>query len=284
MLAARGEARVSGIRVSEDAYHGAMRGSKALWRVRAILNKIPGAYRMFRYITTHLGEGKVYRIRTGTMKGFRWRRYNTLNFWYHLGLFEPHVSRLVEGLLRPGDCFWDVGANGGYHSLLAARTVGPKGSVLAVEANPFLAPLIEEQLRLNDITNCSVLSVAISDHQGQALLVVDDNSLKSTLSDMASNDAKRTIEVNTTTLDALAGDHPLPSLIKIDVEGAESGVLLGAVNLLRNARATVLVSTHGEKSRAECKRILQDVGYVASAVPGFDQMLCARPDRPLGSV
>ncbi len=258
------------------AYHGPMRASRIVWRLRSVANRIPGAYAGFRYITTHLGEGKVYRIRTGPMAGLRWRRYNSLNFWYHLGLFEPHISQLIEGSLRHGDSFWDIGANGGYHTLLAARRVGSDGHVLAVEANPRLKPLIETQLRLNHVTNCTVVSVAVSNRQGTASFAVADNSLKSSLSDSRLTGESNTLEVQTTTLDALMKHHAPPHLIKIDVEGAEAQVLEGGQRLLSAAgRPRLLVSTHGEEATAQCERILKDHGYAVAPVPGFAQMLFA---------
>lgn len=255
-----------------------MRASRVLWRLRSVANRFPGAYAAFRYITTHLGEGKVYRIRAGPLAGLRWRRYNLLNFWYHLGLFEPHISRLIERSLRHGDSFWDIGANGGYHTLLAARKVGSSGHVLAVEANPDLAPLIESQLRLNHMSNYTVLSVAISDAQGTASFGLDSNSLKGSLTEAGTENERETLEVQTTTLDGLGDHHTLPHLIKIDVEGAEVQVLRGGERLLSTAdRPTLLVSTHGEESAAQCEKILKGYGYAVSPVPGFAQMLFALP-------
>jgi FkbM family methyltransferase len=257
------------------------RPSKVLWHLRSVVNRVPGAYAAFRYVTTHFGEGKVYRMRTGPMRGLRWRRYNVLNFWYHLGLFEPHVSRLIESSLRPGDRFWDIGANGGYHTLLAARRLGPDGHVLAVEANPELAPLIESQLRLNDMANCTVMSVAVSNREGVASFAVDANSLKSSLSDGKSTEESTVLEIRTTTLDALLEVYPPPDLVKIDVEGAEVQVLEGGQRLMAAAgRPLFLVSTHGQQTAARCEEILRGHGYAVSPVPGFAQMLSASPLGP----
>jgi FkbM family methyltransferase len=249
-----------------------------LWRLRSVINRIPGAYAAFRYVTTHLGEGKAYRIRTGPLRGLHWRRYNALNFWYHLGLFEPHVSRLIESSLGPGDRFWDIGANGGYHTLLAARLVGLDGHVLAVEANPDLAPLIESQLRLNNMTNCTVMSVAVSNREGIADFVIDANSLKSSLADGRSTEEGTVLEISTTTLDALFELNGPPDLVKIDVEGAEVQVLEGGHSMMaETASPRFLVSTHGKQTAARCEEILRGHGYAVSPVPGFAQMLFASP-------
>src|SRR5258708_34895270 len=38
--------------------------------------------------------------------------------------YEPAIAQLIAGLLKPGDCFVDVGANIGVHTLLGASRVG----------------------------------------------------------------------------------------------------------------------------------------------------------------
>jgi predicted methyltransferase len=52
------------------------------------------------------------------------------------GLIEPDVTAYLLALLRFGDSFIDVGAHYGYHSLLAAQLVGPRGYVHAFEPTP----------------------------------------------------------------------------------------------------------------------------------------------------
>src|SRR5437588_10842332 len=42
------------------------------------------------------------------------------------GVHEPMVQEAMRRILRPGDVCWDVGANIGFHSLVAARLVGPQ--------------------------------------------------------------------------------------------------------------------------------------------------------------
>ncbi len=44
-----------------------------------------------------------------------------------MGLYEPHVAQLIGEILQPGDVFYDVGANAGYFTLVAAQKVGATG-------------------------------------------------------------------------------------------------------------------------------------------------------------
>ena len=47
--------------------------------------------------------------------------------------YKPETSRLLSGILRPGDTFIDIGTHVGYFSLLAASLMGPGGFAYAVE-------------------------------------------------------------------------------------------------------------------------------------------------------
>src|ERR1700712_3916829 len=48
-----------------------------------------------------------------------------------------HVDRVMDLLhITPGKTVADIGAGGGWVSMLAAKRVGPKGAVLAEDINP----------------------------------------------------------------------------------------------------------------------------------------------------
>src|SRR5437016_2670261 len=86
------------------------------------------------------------------------------------GAYEPGVSRLVGGLLRPGELFFDVGANLGVHSL-AAAAAGAR--VHAFEPVPRLAARAREHARLNGLgAALQVFETAVADHPGEADLYV----------------------------------------------------------------------------------------------------------------
>ncbi len=49
------------------------------------------------------------------------------------GIFEPHSTRLVKKLVKPGDVAFDVGANIGYYSVLLSKVVGEAGQIFCFE-------------------------------------------------------------------------------------------------------------------------------------------------------
>lgn len=126
----------------------------------------------------------------------------------------------------PGATVFDVGANLGAYTLLFAQWVGPAGRIHAFEPAPGARRGLERHLALNRLSDrVTVHHEAVSDGPGVARFTGDgvqgDNRL--------AGDGAGTIDVTTTSLDAICAAHGLtPALIKLDVEGAELAVLRGA--------------------------------------------------------
>jgi len=156
------------------------------------------------------------------------------------GAYEPHVARIFENLLRPGQSVVDVGANIGFFTLLAASLVGPAGSVLAVEPNPRNVRLLEASRRRNGFSHVTVAQVAASDHLG--LLALHAGKSNGTTAEppplLADLIAAETVPC--LPLDRLVEANQPIALIKVDVEGAEGLVLRGALGLLDRHRPHVV--------------------------------------------
>ena len=249
------------------------------WTAKSKVAKVPGLYPAFRAVTTKLGDGRVYTVRVGPLKGMRWRRDNSFPFWYHTGLWEPHVSALIDRHLRPGDTFWDVGANGGYHTLHAARVVGPSGAVVAIEADPNVARALEDNVAMNDLGNVTVVVAAVGGTDGTATFTRRANNLTSGLATtVQGGDA---IEVRTVRLDSLLDEAPAPHVVKMDIEGGEIEAIPVAERLVGQVRPRWLMSTHGPEARRLCLDAFERHRYHVESEPGFGQMLVATP-RPDG--
>lgn len=246
-------------------------------QVKAGVESIPGAHKAYKWATTRTGEGKVYDITRGPMAGMRWRRRNNLPFWYHLGIYEPETSRFLAASLRPGDTFWDLGANAGYHTLMAARAVGPTGHVIAVEPDPRTCEILREQLELNGFSNCTIVQAAVSDRSGQTILIqrASDprgNALQQIDNPAIDNKIGSAVEVPSVTMDELSARYPRPRLIKMDIEGAEVLALPGGRSLLSgpDRPERLLVAVHGDGARDFCREFLQEIGYDLQVDPDID--------------
>jgi FkbM family methyltransferase len=183
---------------------------------------------------------------------------------------EPQVEDTLLSLLRPGDVFFDVGANVGWYSLLAARAVGSAGKVIAFEPSVSNAALLQENVAANRLTNVTTIAAAVTDESGWATFLYG-GSLEGRLSKDDSEaqarrragrkTPKRSWVVPILALDSWLAEtaQPPPSVLKIDVEGAEVGVLRGMTETLRTAKPVLIIELHN--TRAEVADLLDSVGY-----------------------
>jgi len=184
-----------------------------------------------------------------------------------LGTYEKPEMNYLLTRLRPGDCFLDVGAHAGYFSLPAARVVGPTGRIIAIEATPASARLLRANVELNGFPWLTVVEVAASNRDGQALLSVSPYSPMWN-SVAAGADTVNTISVRARTIDSILAESGWPPIagMKVDVEGAELDVLRGSLRCLeRNPQAFLIVEMSGHPDRLEpslaALRLLEGLGY-----------------------
>ncbi len=177
------------------------------------------------------------------------------------GAYEPGIAGVLAAILQPGDGFFDVGANVGHHSLVAAS----RGArVHAFEPVPRLAERLRENFRFNGIEDRLVLNVAaVGAAAGDAVLYEADRPDDGSHSIIPGVPAAshRPHQVKVVTLDGYAaGNNCRPALIKVDVEGYEARVLDGATSLLGASRPFVVLET-GD-------RLADQIGESAKSVLG----------------
>lgn len=150
--------------------------------------------------------------------------------------YEPEVTQAMLRAIRPGDFVIDVGANMGFFTLLMAKLVGPEGKVLAFEPGRNVLPRLKQNIELNNFQNITVIEQpAWSKEEEITFHLNADSSGGNAVWDpglwpdnVQSRNAPESYTVMTTTVDAHTKDQPLPRFIKIDTEGAEQHVLIGA--------------------------------------------------------
>jgi FkbM family methyltransferase len=181
------------------------------------------------------------------------------------GTHEIQVQQALVRSVRAGDHVWDVGSNIGYLALVAARIVGPGGRVVAIEPDACCAAAIRANAALNGLAAIEVLEAAATDRSGVADLVVVRDRLWTRLASVGDHhEGERRVAVRTVALDDLEG--PPPTVVKIDVEGAELDVLAGMTRLLRDARPLVICEMHGRN--AEFCAAMDAAGYSVANLDG----------------
>jgi FkbM family methyltransferase len=158
------------------------------------------------------------------------------------GTFEPEETALIASLLQRVDRFIDVGANLGYYTCLALQN---GRDVMAVEPQPRnLRSLFQNLITNGWERNAEVMPVALAAAPGLLTLYGASGPSASLLKSWAGYSSRYHQTVPVSTLDnLLAGRFEGERLlVKIDVEGAELGVLQGAqATLRREVRAIWLL-------------------------------------------
>jgi FkbM family methyltransferase len=147
------------------------------------------------------------------------------------GSFEPEEVRLIQKCLSDTEVFVDVGANIGYYTCLAAVAGKP---VLAFEPQQRNLVNLYENIRLNQLKDVEVFPVALGAKAGIADLYGSSGPSASLLQGWGGNSSgyKQAVAVNT--MDALIASRiqGKKAFIKIDVEGFEYQLLLGAKEIM----------------------------------------------------
>jgi FkbM family methyltransferase len=125
-----------------------------------------------------------------------------------------------DRLIQPGDTIFDVGGEYGFTTSLFSLWTGKVGRVLTIEAHPWMANLIKQNVRLNSLDNVKVVNKAAASKDGDT--VNFDGSFVST--------GNSGLKVETARLDQFA--DLFPDLVKIDIEGYEVEALKGASRLI----------------------------------------------------
>lgn len=118
-----------------------------------------------------------------------------------------------------------MGANIGDTVLTAAGLVGSSGQVIGLEPHPRTFQFLQENLKLNRVENVQAIHSAAGDRLGEV-------SFSSDRRDDMNKVAPGPLQVPVSPLDTLIPGRESIALLKVDVEGYEKFVLMGATQIL----------------------------------------------------
>ncbi len=150
------------------------------------------------------------------------------------GTWEEFETEVFKKNLKKEDVVLDIGANIGYHTLIAAEIVGKTGRVYAFEPDPKNFEILKRNVEVNGYKNVTLVNKALSDTNGVGKLFLSEEGNHGDFRIFGSSDNRQSIEIDLITLDSFFGNHiPKIGVIKMDVQGAEALVLRGASKVLK---------------------------------------------------
>jgi FkbM family methyltransferase len=188
---------------------------------------------------------------------------------YWLGFYESDIQGLFKKFINKGSIVYDIGAYIGFCSLLAARLTGPHGRVYAFE------PLAKnfKRLKLNILLNGMQdrifwIANAVTDKADTAYwrcCKYDDctHFMNMDFSQNFHSNGINTSSKETISLDEFVFQkgNPAPNFVKIDVEGEEARVIMGARRLLKEFKPVVICELHYKESALQVYEELTRLGY-----------------------
>jgi FkbM family methyltransferase len=145
------------------------------------------------------------------------------------------LERFTADLI-PEDVVFDIGASIGLMTVFAAA-VATRGRVWAFEPDPKTVRRLTRNVRLNRLTNVEIVNWAVGEREGRTLLFTDGpggNAPTLRQQEGRIGAPSGSVEVPVRSLDSAIRDKalPLPTVLKIDIEGAEILCLRGGEGLL----------------------------------------------------
>lgn len=159
---------------------------------------------------------------------------------------EPELEHLEE-LLEPNGVFVDAGASTGIYSLKAAKHIGERGLVIAVEPFPEVFATLHHGVCANGFTNVRLRNLCLGAETGVRTLWL--NARRPSLFSIAKRfDAAAGLSVLTVSLDSLLCWEEVDRLdyLKIDTEGAEAEILAGGARSIERYRP-IIQAEHSDK-------------------------------------
>lgn len=251
-----------------------MRYSFTIVRAAAILvRKCPTNIRKFAWwselLYQHLGGGMFTECKSidsqwpqgfqpgvrGSSHGYRMfldlSDWSDRRAWFFGRYYQQDLELLLEAILRPGDCFVDIGANIGMTTLIAAKCIGSDGLGLAYEPNPTAYERLSQHVVENNIDWVRCHSYGIGKQSSEAILHVGTHLGKASLLNEVQDDDTSEIIVRIKDGSCIVEDVPDDKvvIVKIDVEGFEKDVLEGISGLYDRGNVAVIVEITNERLR-----------------------------------
>ena len=175
------------------------------------------------------------------------------------GEYSESESTVFRQIVGAGHVVAEVGANIGAHTVQLAKLAGATGAVHAFEPQRIIFQLLCANLALNELRNVYAYQMAAGQTPGVLKTLPLDYDAVNNFGGLSLIGAERGEDVPVITLDSRA----LPSLrlLKIDVEGMEANVLLGAQQTIARHRPFLYVENDRKANSPQLISLIEGLGY-----------------------
>lgn len=153
------------------------------------------------------------------------------------GSYEAEVESVLSGLLTKDSTFIDVGANIGYFTVIGAKLAK---TVYAFEPVPAVFERLARNVSLNALENVRAFQLAVSKEKAR-LKLFESKISPGHDSTVRRSEHDRSILVDAVRLDDVVEPPSRDVVMKVDVEGSEMDVLLGAKRLIDSGKVSAIV-------------------------------------------
>lgn len=168
--------------------------------------------------------------------------------------YEEELKAELLQYLKRGGVFFDVGGNIGLISFFVKKFY-PDSPIVIFEPGHIAGKCLKKTIEVNNVENITLVTKGVSDKSGVAEFFIDPKSTGgSSLVRKHVDKAKNNIErIELISLDDYVTEtNVIPSLVKVDVEGAENLVILGARDLIKNHSPNFIIE-------CECIKLLENL-------------------------
>ncbi len=236
-----------------------------MW-LRQSIRHIPGVAASQRWVVNNVlaGESFVHTINAGPAAGLRFEISLPEDKAIWAGTFEPVFGQALRNATGVDDICYDIGGYRGYMSGVFALA-GAK-QVIVFEPLPENVRRLKRLTELNPHLAIQIEQTAIGKADGNANFAIMPDRSMGKLSDSSFQKARRAVQdivVPVTRLDTYVFQKQAapPTVLKIDVEGAELDVLEGATRVLTEHRPKIFFEAHSKELAAGCRQKLVTLGY-----------------------
>ena len=188
--------------------------------------------------------------------------------YFYMGMFEVETIWFFKKLLRPDLILFDIGANIGIFSLIAAKKLNNNGKIYAFEPSDRVYNQFEENIKLNSFNNIFLYKVGMSDKAGSLEFHVCADDAYNSLGSVPLREILYTTEIQVSSIDEFCKENDITRIdvLKIDTEGAESSVIEGGKNMLKGDNAPIIFSEYNRHVQSignlmKIESLLREYGY-----------------------